>query len=260
LLAGLNEVPRVDHKEAFKFKSAGNVQYMFVFLNRVDNEDSLQLLYINEINSDTASSKSFFGALNGEKTDTVCVLNFKDIMSLKWKKDALYDSLYAHVKSAARNFASDELPTLLGIKPDNEINTSFGISARDNEDYLSYAKINSIHYYPENKTVTKGRREEAGGSLPFKIDASFSTLSFAHEKMNFMSEGSSFEVSTADNVLNFLPWQSLSFKGGFRTLFNLSSSRDVKEAAYLDAKFMGRFRLNTSRFSTGSFFILVIEL
>lgn len=253
-LASFKEVPRVDHKEPFKFKAAGNVQYMFVFMNRVENLDSLQLLYVNEINSDTASSKSFFGSLNGEKTDTVCVLNFKDIMSLRWKGDPIYASLYDHVKSSVRNIQPDELPSLLGIQPDNDINTSFGISARDNEDYLNYAKINSIHYYPEIKTVSKGRREEAAGS-PYKIDASFSTLSFAHEKMNFMSEGSSLELSVADNVLNLLPWQALSLKGGFRTLFNFSSSRDIKQASYLDAKFMARIKMNTTGFSSNSFFI-----
>lgn len=257
-LGSFKEIPRIDRREPFRFKTAENVQYMFVFLKGIEKPDSLQLLYINEINSDTASSKTFFGGVNGDRTDTLCVLDFKDIVSLMWSRNPLYDSLYSFVKTASGKYEPDELPSLLGIKPDNEINTGFGISARDNEDYLNYAKINSVHYYPENKTLSKGRREEVSAS-PMKIDASFSTLSFAHEKMNFMSEGSSLELSASDNVLNLLPWQTLSLKGGFRTLFNFSNSRDIKQATYLDAKFMARFRTNTSQFSTNSFFIVSNE-
>lgn len=253
----LKAIPRQDHREAFSFRMADNVQYMFVFLNKVEGRDSIELLYVNEINSDTSSAKTFFGAVNGDKTDTLCVLNFRDLISLKWQRNPVYDSLYTFVKTLARKFEQDELPSLLGIKPDNEITTSFGISSPDNEDYLSYAKINSIHYYPENKTVSqRGGRGGEVTSSPLKLDLSFSTLSFAHEKMNFMSEGSSLEISAADNVLNLLPYQALSLKGGFRTLFNFSGGRDIKQASYLDARFMARFRANTSGLSTNSFFIV----
>lgn len=258
LSAVLSNVPRTDGREAFNAKAGANVEYMITFLKEGFATDSLLLLYVNEIAGDTSSSSGFFGSAGENGADTSMVINFRDMYALKTTGSGVYAGLYAYAANFLRQNENAEIPTLLRIQPDAQIKTSLGLSARDNEDYLNYARINSVHYYPDDKTAApsaRGRRQ-LEESAPMKIDASFSTISFSHEKMNFTLEGASLELSAAERVLNVLPWQNMALTAGFRTLFNMNGAKNPSGASYLDATFGARFRMNTGSIASNGTFII----
>jgi len=69
--------------------------------------------------------------------------------------------------------------------------------------------------------------------------------------MNFGFSRISAEFSFSNDVLNLLPWQSMTMSGGIRTLISLSQNyQNLYDDFLIDARLLGRFRINTSSFAS----------
>lgn len=252
----LKGIPRTDKKEPFDFKVKDNVDYTIVFLKESPELDSVVILYVDEITSGAAEGDNLFGGVGGPQNDTTRVLKFKDIYTLKLTNKSYYDRLYNIVQETLIKSEDDNPATLLKINPDREIKLGLGMTARDNADYLNFARINANHWYPKEKKIVGKGRQKTVESADFRIDASFSSLSFSHKIMDFSLGGASLELGVTDRVLNLLPWQSMALNGGFRTIFSLSDGKNLNESSYLDAKFLARVKLNSPKLATSIPFII----
>ncbi len=237
---------RISKDEPIEFLSDENISYRLIFLKDGIGLDSMYLLYIDEIRVAVTGEESFFGAVNAPSDDTTIVFKFKDMYNLKLNKPRLYNDFYRTIEKFLRT--SDEPPgNLLRINPDDDIKTSLGVSSRDNTDYYNYVRTHGTHWYPAEEEQG-GRRGRGGGAekTPYRIDASFSHLSFSHEKMDVFLGGTSLELSLDNPVLNILPWQQTAIQAGFRVLFALSDGRDLNKASFLDTKIMARLQFDNS--------------
>lgn len=251
-------LPRTDERPPFQFKSADGYSYRIVYLKDAIGIDSVVLLYIDEIINKAVGGEGLFGeATGGVQIDTIKAVNFKDMYNIRLYNPEMYYQLYKMVSNDIKQaeFEDRQIPSLLGIRPDVDIKTSLGISSRDNTDFLNYMRANNLHWYPQEIIVQKGKRGAAPQSLTkpeFRIDASFTQLSFSHDIMNFGNlGGGSLEYGVTDRVLNVLPYQSMLFYGGFRTLITLSDKKvDYKNASILDAKFLGRIKMDFAKLAT----------
>jgi len=243
-------LPRRDD-DPFSFKVNDNTTYRFVFLMDAVGFDSLELLYIDQRVDKSAAEGGFFGGGGGgPQTDITRVFQFKDMYDLKLNHPEQYLVLYNKVTEYLKK--NDDTPPekLLRISPDTDIQTSLGISSRDNTDYLNFMRTNHLHWYPKPKVIQKAKRGAAQEEVktPFRIDASFSHISFSHEVMDFAMGGASVEYGFEEKVMNLLPYQATLFNAGFRTLISISDKKvDLNKAVMVDVKIMGRLRMNTAK-------------
>lgn len=256
LLQKMNPVARVDGKDPFIFKANDNYTYRIVFLSNAIGIDSTVLLYIQEIIAAGAGdTANIFGTNQaGGPTESI-VVSFKDMYTMMGTDYNKYFGMVDYIDKLIKIDPEFKYGTLLGIAPDDAINTSLGITSRDNTDYLNYMRANSIHWYPKvaQKSSTKKGRGQTGGtetassSSDFRLDAGFSSISFSHKVMDFSIGAAGIELTMEEPVLHALPFGNNTFGFGFRTLFNLS--KDVKNpngGMVLDARFIGRVKMNTN--------------
>jgi len=256
LLQSMNPVQRVDGKDPFIFKANDNYTYRVVFLTNAMGIDSTILLYISEIIAAGAGdSANIFGANQAGGPTESMVIAFKDVNSMLGNEYGKYSALVEYIDRMQKVDPEYKYGTLLGILPDDAINTSLGITSRDNTDYLNFMRANSLHWYPKvaQKSSTKKGRGQAGtgaevaSSSDFRIDAGFSSISFSHKVMDFSIGAAGIELTMEEPVLHALPFGNNTFGFGFRTLFNLS--KDVKNpnsGMVLDARFLGRIKMGTN--------------
>lgn len=243
----LKTIPRSERRDPYSLKFGNDILYRIVFLKDGLEMDSLVLLYIDEIKLSAVEGENLFAGVSESVNDTTRVIDFRDMYNLETSYPDYYAKLYEIVEIELEQ--NPDLPpqTILGINPDDEIQTSMGISARDNSDYLNFARINATGWYPEQKEqgAFRGRGSQES-DFAFKIDASFSHLSFAHSFMEFSVGGASLIYDFIEPVMNLAPYQSMSVRGGFRTLFALTDKPDLNSSTYLDAKFMARLPVGTT--------------
>jgi len=237
--------------EPFTFKVNENTTYRFVFLLDAVGIDSLELLYIEERIDKSAAEGGFFGGGGGgPQTEVNRPFIFKDMYDLKLNHFDQYSALYNKIIDYIKKNSDAPPEKLLRINPDTEIKTSMGIASRDNTDYLNFMRTNHLHWYPKPKVTVKAKRGAAVEEVKtsFRIDATFSNLSFSHEIMDFAMGGASVEYGFNEKVLNLLPYQATLFNAGFRTLISISDKKtDLNKAVMVDVKLMGRLKVNTSK-------------
>jgi hypothetical protein len=213
--------------------------------------DSLELLYIEQRVDKSAAEGGFFGGGGGgPQTDITRDFIFKDMYDLKLNHFDQYSALFNKVTDYIKKNEDAPPEKLLRINPDTEIKTSLGISSRDNTDYLNFMRTNHLHWYPKQKIVAKAKRGAALEEVKtsFRLDASFSQISFSHEFMDFAMGGASVEYGFTEKVINLLPYQGTPFTAAFRTLINISDKKsDLNKALMIDVKLMGRLKLNTAK-------------
>ena len=241
----LNSIPRTEGREPFQFKYDDDISYRIVFLKEGINMDSIYLLYLDEIDLNIDAGERFFTTDGIDKADTALALNFRDIYALKKDHRIFYDGLMNIVEQYIKDNPDAELPSLLGINPDREFKTGLGMSARDNSDYLFFARTNEIHWFPKDEKINTSVRRRTAEKTPFRMDLSFSHLSLSHEIMDFSIGSTSLEVGVEEKVLNLLPWESMSVTAGFRTLFKLGEGSDLNNLTYIDARVGARLKTNT---------------
>ncbi|KAB2909251.1 MAG: hypothetical protein LC102_00655 [Ignavibacteriales bacterium] len=255
LLQDLNPVPRVDGKDPFVFKANDNYTYRLVFLNNAIGVDTTVLLYINEIIAAGAGdSANIFGAnVAGGPTEAM-VITFRDMHTLKSTDFGKYNTLVQYIDRLQIVDPEYKYGSLLGITPDEGINTSLGITSRDNTDFLNFMQANSLHWYPkvvQKSSVKKTGRGAAGATTPaagpdFRIDAGFSSVSFSHKVMDFSFGLAGIELNMEEPVLNALPYANNTFGFGFRTKLDLvKDTKNPNGGMVLDARFIGRIRAKT---------------
>ncbi len=242
----LTTIPR-EGKKSFQMKFNDDIRYKLVFLKEGLEVDSVYLLYLEEIKLNSVNNERLFGALDEIPDDTSRVLNFKDMYNLKTSFKNYYNAFYNLLEEFIAENDEAPLPSLLGINPDKKVNSGFGVSARDNKDYLNFAYINGMHWYPREEEGHSSRRRKSDSQNPYRIDVSLSTLTFSHEFMDLSVGSSAFELSTDEKVLNLLPWESSSIQAGFRTLIALSENNlNYNDAMFIDVKFLARFKMNSN--------------
>lgn len=250
----VQNIPRTDEREPFSFQLSDNTAYNIIFLKEAIELDSIHVLFFNEIIDKAAVGETFFGdAGSGPQIDTTVVLTFKDVQELYFNRKELYNYFYEYVR---RYLKEEEARSLLGINVDEDIKKSKGISSTNNLDFLNFNRVNYNHRYPKpviQKRATRSRRgggAEESSLTSMQIDASFSSVSFFHETLDFGFSTLSGELSFGNKVLNVHPMQAMTLKGGIRFLISVSEdNQDLDNDFLLDAKLMGRMRLNTSSFA-----------
>jgi hypothetical protein len=246
--AVIKELPRI-YRETYQLKFDDAYTYKLVFLKDGMGMDNIYLLYLDEIKQNTAGDDRLFAAVDDLRNDTSKALNFEDMYTLKYD----YPEKYAHLNYILENYLREvddsDIPSLLGISPDDEVKAELGTSSRDNSDYLNFVKVNSPHWYPKEENNTVFSRRKTSEESPIRLDISFERISFSHEAMDLIFGGSSIEANVNDEVLNLLPWQTSTVSAGIRTLITFSE-KNIKpqDATYIDLKFMARFNYDSSNF------------
>lgn len=253
-LQSLSNIPRGNDRPSFSFRKKDGVTYQLVFKKETIELDSITLLYVKEIEDKQTSGESFFGdASQGPQIDTLIVLTFGDIQDLFDYNPTTYNYLYTLVKNSVK---IEDPEALLKLVIDDSRNKSKGISFIDNRDFLSHMRLNSTHIYPvdadDQQTQRRTRRSgETTTASNMQIDASFSHLTFYHNALNLGFGTISAEIDMGSKVLNLLPYQTMGMSFGMRTLFSLKGNlTNLKNDFVIDAKILGRARLNTSDFVT----------
>ena len=252
-LKGISNIPISGMKKSFNFTSAEGTKYYIVFMKETVETDSLILLEVwKEVDRAAGGQSGFFNNISEESTlDTSVVLNFKDIQELYFNNRIKYKKIY----NLVRNSLKYQTPqSMLGIKVDKKVNKSRGISGKNNQDFLNYAWVNGKHGYPKPKLKNRKsirRRKNSGNDPLFQLDFSTAGFTFYNKFMNFGFSRISAEFSFSNDVLNLLPWQSMTMSGGIRTLISLSQNyQNLYDDFLIDARLLGRFRINTSSFAS----------
>lgn len=170
-------------------------------------------------------------------------------------KKKYYDFLFNKVVLQLE--AGEEPGSLLTIDIDEQVSKSGGITSTDNKDFINFARVNGIHRFPKDPVSASkqtGRRRQQQAEVvasEYQVDASFSKASFFHRSMDFGFSSISAEMGFGTPVLNVLPWQSMSMNLGIRSLVSISGDvNNIMDAFIIDAKLLGRMRLNTSGFAS----------
>lgn len=251
-LNGLTNIPRFEMPEPYSFKVADNITYNIVFLKEVIEIDTMTILYIKEIVDKSVTDENLFGGSGGPQIDTNMVLRFTDIQELYENNFSTYSKLY---NILVRESQEIEPSSLLGINVDQDFQKSRGISGLNNQDFLNYMRINSIHRYPpivdDTKTSKRSRRgQKPAVATDYQIDASFSHVSFFHPSMDLGFSTISAELGFGSKVLGIHPWQSMTMSTGIRALVSIGGEKpNLNDDYVIDARLMGRLRINTSGFA-----------
>jgi hypothetical protein len=241
----LQNIPRTTDKKPYSFSSGANIQYRIVFLNKGIGLDSIYLMYIEEIRMNRLSGESFF-VDESVKDDTTEVLSFKDLYTLKLNNNKQYHILLHEVEKFVEENEGETLPSLLAINPDDRNKSYMGMSSRDNSDYFDYQKIMNPHYIPTDKKAGTGIRRSNSTGKNFRIDASFSRITFSLKALDYSIGSTGFEINTLEPILNLLPLESANIFVGLRSIFRISSEKNLKKATLIDAKLMARINTQNS--------------
>ena len=241
----LQDVPRISGEKTYSFSGGTNTQYRIVFLNKGIGLESIYLMYVDEIKLNTLNSESFF-ADETATDDTVEVLMFKDLYTLKLNNSEQYATLLELVTQYVEENEVDNLPSLLGINPDARDKPYMGMTSRDNTDYFNFQRTNSPHYVPKEKKKSRSVRGGASSEKSYRIDASFSKITFSHKALDYSIGTTGFEVSTQEPILNLLPFEASNIHLGFRSILRISGEKRIKHASYIDAKLVSIISLNSS--------------
>jgi len=250
----LQDVPRISGDKSYSFSGGTNIQYRIVFLNKGIGLESIYLMYVDEIKLNTLNSESFF-ADETAKDDTVEVLMFKDLYTLKTNNSEQYATLLDLVTQFVEENEVEDLPSLLGINPDARDKPYMGMTSRDNTDYFNFQRANSPHYVPREKKKTRSVRGGASTGKNFRIDASFSKITFSHKALDYSIGTTGFEVSTMEPILNLLPFEAANLHLGFRSILRVSGEKRIKHASFIDAKLVSIISLNSSSIFTNQPFV-----
>ncbi len=241
----LIELPRQLNRETLYLQESAANQYNVVFMKKGQGIDSLELLYIQLINTEVGTGETIFSAAAAiESQDTAIVYDYRDFYYLRENNKDKYDKLHKLVKDYVYQNYDIQLPGLLRINPNKQISTSFGVTADDNQDYLNHVRINDPFWYPEaQKKRSLIRQQEE--SIPFRLDVSFSSLRASHEIMDFENGNASIFFTSGTEVLNLLPYQGQTITGGARLLLALNSSPDVNKVQFIDVTLGIRFNVDS---------------
>ncbi|PIP78753.1 MAG: hypothetical protein COW85_03110 [Ignavibacteria bacterium CG22_combo_CG10-13_8_21_14_all_37_15] len=261
-LEGLQNIPRTNEKPPFNFNTAETNSYEVVFMKENSEFDSTIILQVRETVDKSASTGDFFGTSPSESSKEVnVVLTFQDIEELYFNYPDTYAALFTLTEFLIHN---NEPLKLLGIKVDDQVNKSKGISSKNNQDFLNYQTVNSNHHYPKvvlqtQKKIRRSRGQTAEAEVvDYKIDASFGNVSFFYKDLDLGYSTISGEVDMGAKVLNLHPWQAMSLTAGIRSLVTISAAaQNLLEDFIIDARLMGRIKLNTSSLVTSLPFVFV---
>lgn len=246
----LQVIPRAENRKALNLQYSENIYYRLIFLKEGFKIDSTLLLYMEEIKLNNDNSNKLFGAVNQDGNDTTKVLDFKDIYYLKNYHRNHYNKLFKLVENYLEQNDEVPPPSLLAINPDKALKTDYGISSRDNTDFLNYEYVNGKHWYPvqqENNKSIRRRKKIENEKPKIRLDVSFSGISFSHEAINPKGT-TSLEVTTSEELLNLLPWQSSTISAGLRTLLNFSDKDEsINTADLIDIKLLARIKMNSAK-------------
>ncbi len=252
----LTNIPKSEKTGSVSFRSKENVTYQIYFLRENFEMDSVTLLTVKQIEDKAASSESFFGQTTTANTiDTITILSFGDLQDLYFADNPAYSFLFQKVAEIQKR---DEAGSILGISLSEHASRSKGITSPDNIDFLNYMRTNGIHRYPviqaEAQKKTSSRRKAVSAessATEFQVDASFSHLSFFHKSMELGFGSISAELGVGARDLNQVPWKTMALNVGVRSLIIISNgpSQNIRRDLILDAKIMGRIRVNTYNLS-----------
>ena len=232
-------LPKPDEKKPFRMDFDDGVTYRIVFLKEGIGIDTNVIVYIDKIKQHIGAGAKFFAGGGKPQIDTTMEYAYSDIYYLKNHFPDKYFRLYHFLKKYIGNNGEESIQSLLGIKPDKSIKTILGISARDNLDFLNFARANYNHWYPyEKKNTGGGFRRGGGGNYQFRVDASFSSITFSYAPwMDFkFGGGASVEFGTDEKLLNILPWEGMNFYGAARILLELNKEKGANKAFFIDSK------------------------
>ncbi len=245
LTGKLQNIPRTNNEKPYSFTSSSNIQYRIVFLNKGIDLDSIYVMYVEEIKLNTLSGESFF-VDETIKDDTTQVLSFKDLYMLKLENSKYYYILLEQVKKYVDENEIEILPSLLVINPDKREKSYMGMTSKDNTDYFNFQKISNPHYIPTGKKKLRSVRRNEDFGKSFRLDASFSRLTFSLKSLDYSIGSTGFEVSTIESILNLLPLESSNIFLGFRSIFRISTEKRIDKASFIDAKLMARLNMHNS--------------
>jgi hypothetical protein len=249
----LTGIPRVGNFSTVSFRLKENVSYQVYFLRDNFDLDSISLLTVKEIEDKAATNESFFGQTTNTNTvDTAVVLSFGDLQELYFANHPAYSLLFNRTSDLLKK---DDPNTILAIAQSERGTKSRGITSPDNTDFLNYSRTNGFHRFPsapgeQAKKVSARRRtadqSEAGGT-DFQIDANLSTVGFFHNSMDLGFGSISAEINMGAKGINQVPWKTMAMNLGIRTLIDLpgTGAQNIRRDFILDAKIMGRMRVNT---------------
>ncbi len=245
LTGKLQNIPRTNSEKPYSFTSSDNVQYRIIFLNKGIDLDSIYLMYVEEIKLNTLSGESFF-VDESIKDDTTQVLSFKDLYTLKLSSSEYYYLLLEQVQKFVEENEVEILPSLLVINPDKRERSYMGMTSKDNTDYFNFQKISSPHYIPSAKKKLRSVRRAEDLGKSFRLDASFSRITFSLKSLDYSIGSTGFELSTIEPILNLLPLESSNIFLGFRSIFRISTEKNIEKASFIDAKLMARLNTHNS--------------
>ncbi len=247
----LKNIPRLSHKrQPYSFIKSDGLTYIFEFLNETIETDSITLLRISEVRDLSATGAAgLFGQASGEaQFDTNHVLIFRDLENLYYTNNKFYNYLVDIIERTLED--ADPTPVMT-LKIDEKLRKSKGISAKNNLDYLNYQWVNSRHYFPKPllKKRRRGRRKGIE-NFPYHSEVSFSHISFndsKHLNLGYVLIGG--EINTETDVLNLLPWQSMTTSFGIRAFITFSDAvQNIYDDFLLNVKVLARLRINSSGF------------
>jgi len=216
------------------------------------------LMYIDEIKLNTLSGGSFF-VDETVKDDTTQVLSFKDLFILKLKNSAQYKLLLDQVVKFVDENEGKMIPSLLSIQPDKRQKSYMGMTSKDNTDYFNFQKTNNPHYIPKAEKKVKSIRSNETLGKDYRIDASFSRITFSLKALDYSIGSTGFELSSTESILNLLPLESANIFLGFRSIFRISSEKRIANASFIDAKFLVRINTNNKNIFANQPFAMVNE-
>ena len=251
----LQDIPRTNSKSNYSFLSSNNIQYRIVFLNKGIDLDSIYIMYIDEIKLNSLTGGSFF-VDQTIKDDTTQILSFKDLFNLKLKNSTQYKLLLEQVVKYVDENEGEILPSLLAIQPDKRQKSYMGMTSQGNTDYFNFQKTNSPHYIPtKEKKVISIRSSETVGK-DYRIDASFSRITFSLKSLDYSIGSTGFELSSTEPILNLLPLESANIFLGFRSIFRISTEKRIAKASFIDAKFLVRFNTRNANIFNNQPFVM----
>ncbi len=241
-------LPKPKDRKPFRIDFSDGVDYRLVFLNEGIDIDSMVVIYLQKIKQDVSGKAQLFGGSAQAQIDTSMEFLYSDLYYLRDSYPKKYGAFYKFLHEYIGNNGEDVIQSLLGIKPDENVKTVLGISARDNLDYLEYARANYNHWYPYPKKKTGGFSRGGGSEFPFKVDASLTSLTFAYSPwMDFkFGGGASIEFTTEDKLLNILPYEGMNFAGVARLLLELDAGKGMNKALYLDSRIGVKIKARTN--------------
>jgi hypothetical protein len=184
-----DSIPRLNDRK-FQFPTdRENVTYRFVFMKDTPGLEPLILLYIDQYTDRSMGGNQIFGGAGGINIDTERVLRFSSLYALRSSTNSANRSIYNRLLKLIKDYLvandiTNPPASLLGFDPDKDINVSIVPPARNNEDYLSFARRNLNDWFPpEEETGNKGRAglikrvettsgSETGTTVPKPVDTS----------------------------------------------------------------------------------------